>query len=158
MKKLSILLILALALSACSNEEKETQSSLRDQLIGEWQNLSIKVTMNQLDSIANPDVYEVDTTNWEKELQIKPIITTFNADSTYTSVYRALNDSVLGVLKGRWGVIEDTLLMLPQQNSQPSKYFTKIDGNQAEFTTLLDWDSDGEEDDLYIGIQEKVIR
>ncbi|MFT7299191.1 MAG: hypothetical protein ACI9WO_002013 [Sphingobacteriales bacterium] len=153
--KILIPLTLILLFTSCGNEAPKQQLPVQEALIGSWSSISINVVINDFDSLGEKETYSVDTTNWLKELGIKPIETFFDADSTYVSYYKNGNDSLVLELKGRWGVANDTLFMLPLQNTTPSYYATEVKGNLAHFKTHLDWDGDGEADDFYYGVQVK---
>ncbi|ELR70791.1 hypothetical protein C900_03399 [Fulvivirga imtechensis AK7] len=132
------------------NEEEGTHYSLKMDMLGEWRNTSMKVKINadKGDSIIN-----VPEGQWEERLKIKPIRTTFKEDGTYTSEYRDLEDVVIMTRTGTWSVKGDTLTMGEEGNTY--SYATRIVGNEAVFEGYIDWDEDGQEDDLYWGKQQK---
>ena len=98
-----------------------------------------------------------DPFEWKQILGIRPIFTLYNADGTYYSVYRNLKDSIVHQPSGIWKVDGDSLFV---NQKYPSDYVTafhfSIDGSKVEFVGILDWDRDGESDDLYSGIQIRV--
>ncbi|MEO1050135.1 MAG: hypothetical protein AAFX87_05905 [Bacteroidota bacterium] len=150
----------------CNNpqekENQETQTAedtatetpdLKTQLLGEWRNVSLYVTMDTKHQDSASAVTDVPAGQWETVLGIKPIRTTYKEDGTYTSEYRDLQDSVINVTSGSWSIEGDSLVL--EAEGQSTKYKTEINGDQATFTGFLDWDQDGEEDDLYSGVQKK---
>lgn len=161
-----------LALSAFSCSEKTTEDkkaetaradvarpmTLSDQMVGEWYNLTMVVDFNAGDTTPStfPDM-KVDSTNWEQTLQIKPIHTTFRSDSTWSSIYRNLADSIVRDVSGIWWFEGDTLVyrtLLPQPYPD-ERFFTRIEGNVVTFEGFLDFDQDGSMDDRYFGTQRK---
>jgi hypothetical protein len=133
-----------------------THVNLSSELLGEWRNVSIRVTMNTANNSDSTSVFMADESNWEQKLRMKPIRTFYKEDGTYYSEYRNLSDSLFHKASGTWTVHADTLI-LNQQAPNPEMYKSKVaikDG-LGEFTIQLDWDSDGNEDDLYFGVQRK---
>jgi hypothetical protein len=169
-KRIVVTLMLALSALSCSEKpaaEKQGDSlsvriehsmSLRDQMDGEWYNLSMVVDFNAGDTMLSkfPDM-RVDSANWEQTLQIKPIHTTFRSDSTWSSIYRNLADSIVRDVSGIWWFEGDTLVyrtLLPQPYPD-ERFLTRIDGNVVTFEGYLDFDQDGSMDDHYLGTQRK---
>jgi hypothetical protein len=162
MKKLhSIFVYLVIfGLLSCQSQTSESESSENDQqlfprIMGEWQNLSLVVKIQSRDN--NPDssaVFEVPEGQWEEVLQIRPIVTVFLEDSTYSSTYSNLKDSVVNTSTGTWKVKGDSLYLINKE--QNTSYYVRFDGNKAEFTGYIDWDQDGNADDLYVGVQKKT--
>ncbi|MDN5216338.1 hypothetical protein QQ020_29995 [Fulvivirgaceae bacterium BMA12] len=163
MKHLNIILLIGLLIS-CSGEKNnqsnsdeqsasEVKQSLKSGILGEWNNMSMKIIIESLNKTHQDSVVEVPKGKWETILNIKPIKTVFKEDGTFTSEYRNLADSIVSVSTGTWSADGDTLSMTSDGNTV--KYFAKITDNQAEFKGYVDWDQDGEQDDLYTGIQKK---
>jgi hypothetical protein len=156
MKKILNLLLLATVLISCESskkgqkEAKVEKNLLADDLIGEWKNLALTVNMKNgdIDSILN-----VPEGQWEKVLNIKPIATTFTTEGTYTSVYKSLEDEIMMTSSGTWAISGDTLRMT--ERGEDNYYHTKIENGIGTFTGYIDWDQDGEADDLYTGTQKK---
>lgn len=155
-RTISILFFIAI-FTACSVKTEISTVNLADQLTGEWRNTYLKVTMNSPGGVADSvKVLEVDSTNWNEKLRIKPIRTFFEKDGTYRSDHYNLQDSLLFSATGRWSVSGDTLIM---DQSSPNEAIyrlqTTIDKGVAHFHGLLDFDEDGDEDDEYLGWQRK---
>lgn len=155
------LFLAAVILTACSSRnsgpEATSTNALSDDLIGEWRNTYIKVTMNSVSGA--PDsvmVMEADTANWEQVVRLKPIRTFFNEDGSYHSDHYGLNDSLLFSARGTWAVSNDTLTMdQTTPNVATYKFKTAINNDVVTFSGRLDFDEDGAEDDDYIGKQQK---
>jgi hypothetical protein len=162
MKKLHSIFVylMIFGLLSCQSQTTESESIENDQqlysrILGEWQNLSLVVKIQSRGN--NPDssaVFEVPEGKWEEVLQIRPIVTVYSNDSTFTSTYSNLKDSVVNISNGTWSVKGDSLYLL--QSGQTTSYYTRFDGNKAEFTGYTDWDQDGNADDLYVGVQKKT--
>lgn len=160
---------------ACSNstekvsDEKESEviespednsENLEEQLVGTWSNLELRVVANKTseDSKDWEVIAECHQGNWEEQMQIKPIITDFTKQGRWSSEHRDLENHVFYVPKGDWWVEGDSLYM---KETEPDTvnfytYLLEFEDGNAKFTSLLDWDQDGESDDLYVGVQKRV--
>jgi hypothetical protein len=147
-------IVLCMLLAGCAGRNKEEM--LRNDLVGEWRNVFLDVTMNTFQNGDSTRVTTCDSSNWEQMLHIKPIRTFFSKDGTYHSDYYSLNDSLLFSASGTWRVSHDTLIM-DQLKPRPNVYKLQVsvaDG-LARFDGLLDFDEDGQKDDHYVGRQRK---
>ena len=131
-----------------SKEDSETMPSISEQLIGKWHNLEIKVIVK---TDNGDSVVYVPQDKWEEILQIKPIVTAFNADSTFVSEYRSLDDQIIMTSTGTWSVEGDSLMM--SERGSDNAYHTTLKNDTVSFSGYIDWDEDGEADDLYTGTQ-----
>ncbi|MFY0626212.1 MAG: hypothetical protein JXR07_07960 [Reichenbachiella sp.] len=145
MKILVVLLTVTLFVSCAPDKEH----SMND-LFGSWKNSTLKVEMigGREDSLLL-----VQKGEWEKVLGIKPIITNFNSDSTFSSDYYTLDDQLFHTSIGVWWIRNDSLVMLTEEGETVYKY--KMEGNKIEFTSTLDWNVDGNLDS-YQGTQIRV--
>ena len=149
---LAPLLLLAVFFSAC---ETDNRTELEKKLIGQWESLSINVEINQEGKESR--TLDVPKSQWEEKLKIQPIVTTYNADSTYTSVYKSLEGKVITTNKGTW-MVKNDYLHLKQVEPKKSnfKYTVEFSGDSALFKGDIAWDLDGVQDDKYEGWQIKV--
>lgn len=147
---------LLLAMSACQAPETESQAEeIGNTLEGEWRNLSMRIDINKKGGAAT-SVYEVDSSTWEQKLKIKAINTSFNADRTFESPHYNLRDSLVLDQKGRWMANDSVLTMItesPFADTAVCKF--TVSGGVAKFECWVDWDQDGEKDDLYVGTQRR---
>jgi hypothetical protein len=149
------LFLMALSFVACSPQQT-AQSNLRKALIGEWRNVSIHVTINTANNSDSSAVFAADESNWEEKLRMKPIRTFYKEDGSYISEYRNLSDSLFHTASGTWSVRGDSLILnQTQPSAETYRSQVMIKDALAEFTIRLDWDQDGNEDDLYFGVQRK---
>lgn len=160
----TILFSLLVFLVACQpNSDKQdaasAKRSVKEAMPGVWETISIRVEINS--AFGNPDsttVFEVEEELWEQKLGVKPIRTYYELDHKYRSEYRAAgNDTLVNMNKGLWNVVGDTLMLIEPTVSYT--YHVKLlENGTGEFRSLLDWDSDGEADDLYIGLQRFISK
>ena len=146
--------IIATLLIGCSPKEKV--STLDKDILGEWRNIYLKISLDAGASGDTVKITECDSAHWETMLGIKPIHTFYKEDGSYTSEYYTLQDSLFMTNTGKWKISGDTLTM-EQEKPKPAVYKLKtvINEGVATFEGLIDFDSDGIKDDFYLGRQRK---
>ncbi len=149
MKNLLVFLLLT-SFFACGPGQKHN----KDLLIGTWKNQTINVQMNSYQNGESDSLLVVQPDQWEEILKIKPIVTVFNEDGTFSSDYRNPNDSLVFQSKGEWHFEGDSLVMVEYE--VPNSYHVTFEGKKAKFSAVLDWDEDGIKDDVYKGMQLKT--
>jgi hypothetical protein len=158
-----VLFFLFYCLLACNEKTPQASGtdsatpSTEEQLVGEWRNTYLKVTMPSHKATDTSAVLEVTEATWQEQLKIQPIRTFFRPDGTYNSEHRKSNDSIVYNPAGKWFVRNDTLHMTDTFPKRGITYKFKVGINDriAEFRGLLDWDADGKEDDEYLGRQRR---
>lgn len=156
-KTILFAIVILLGCSSRSEIIQDKEPSIAENLIGEWRNIKLKVTMNSVNGIQDSVmILEADSTNWENIVQMKPIQTFFEKNGTYHSDHYAVNGSLLFSAKGTWAVSNDTLIMKQTSpNVATYRLKTEIINDVVTFSGKLDFDEDGAEDDDYYGIQRK---
>jgi len=156
--KYAFVLAILFACNESSNTKKETDSSVK-QLIGEWNNLSMKIEIQSKNNSDSNEVFEVNRPEWEKTLKIKPIQSFFKEDSSWNSAHYNLKDSLVYNPSGKWWIENNKLVMLQQLPfGDTTIYSFDIKKDTATFECMLDWDMDGKKDDNYSGKQIKVSK
>ena len=128
-------------------------SELEQAIVGEWVNVSMRVWVKSYNNSDTSFIVDISEENWEMKMNIKPIVTTIYPNGTYISEFRNSFDSLIYMPEGMWLTDGDTLIM--QDHQATYKYQIFLDGNRAEFNSLIDWDNDGLADDEYQGVQRK---
>jgi hypothetical protein len=134
--------------------EENYLSQLEQDLIGVWVNESMRVWVRSYNHSDTSFIVDINEENWDLKMTIKPITTTINADGTYSSEFRNSFDSLIYIPEGTWLLDGDSLIMEDRQDTY--KYQVFVDGNRAEFRSIVDWDGDGVVDDEYFGVQRKI--
>ena len=150
-----------LCLAGCGNPEKNdpAKTPVREKLIGEWNNLSIKISMNSKNNSDSNELLEVDRPVWEQTLKIKPIRTFFRADSSWNAAHYNLKDSLVYNPSGKWWFENDKLIMMQYFPSpDTTAYDLDIKNDTATFEANVDWDRDGKKNDVYFGKQIRANR
>ena len=137
----------------CSATKDESGLKMED-LVGEWENTSLEVKMNTFQNRDTTSYLSAPEGKWEEVLKIQPIRTVYEADSTYTSLYKDLEGNPLGENKGTWFVRNDSLILTA--NDVEYTYAVEFAESKARFVSLQDWDQDGQADDLYDGWQKRI--
>jgi len=167
-----LLLFVAVLYSACVSGQKENRedsipeestmlelqedylSELERAFVGEWQNVSMRIKVWSYNQSDTSFIVDINEDNWDLKMTVKPIITTVYEDGTYTSEFRNSFDSLIYQPKGTWLIDGDSLIM--EDHQAVYRYQIFIDGDVAEFNSIIDWDGDGELDDEYFGVQKKM--
>ena len=153
--------MLLLPLLGCQQRDNASQETEKAELppydsllVGAWENVSLKVTVNTIDNTDSIFTLMVPAGEWENKLGIKPIRTEYAPNNTYRSEYRNLQDSVIRITRGIWNVFSDTLLLIEPEATY--QYLMRYRNDIIEFRSQLDWDGDGQDDDEYLGLQRKL--
>jgi len=128
------------------------QQSMKDRLIGSWQNTTLDVRINLAED--KDSLIHIEEGQWETVLKIKPIVTRYTADGVFVSDYYSPEGKSMGSELGKWQIRNDSLIL--SSNNYKTVYKVTFEGNKAHFTSILDWDQDGDFDDYYDGWQEKM--
>ncbi|SMD36311.1 hypothetical protein SAMN04488029_2825 [Reichenbachiella faecimaris] len=144
-----VLCLLGLGLVACSSADIN-----KELLIGTWKNTALKVKMNTFQNQEATKWLTAQRGQWEAVLQIKPIETTYFSDGRFQSTYTGLDNKRLGTEEGYWKLNGDSLIL--SSDNYNNSYKLEWTGNELRFVAWLDWDQDGNKDDLYDGWQVKV--
>ncbi len=128
---------------------------LRAALPGVWEAVSFRVVLNAADSSASQSVFEVAPGEWQAKLGIAPVLTHYDTASRFRQEYQNNpSGSSAPLTRGIWNIFGDTLMMITPEATYV--YRVQLNGQEAVFRCLLDWDNDGQEDDEYTGIQKRV--
>jgi len=152
-----LILISIFTFFSCGSRKNETSNLL----VGTWYNTYMKIEMNTYKGKDTLNVLEVNESNWEQKMGIKPIITYFKENGTYNSEHRDLKDSIVYNPAGKWEIVGDSLLMTDTFPQVGLKYKYKLliskrgNNTMAEFWGIEDFDQDGKKDDFYYGKQNK---
>ena len=145
---------------ACDDYQMPENKALEKKMIGEWNSVSLKITMNTFSNRDSTRTFEVTEDHWAKDMNILPVKTVYFGDGTYMAEHRNLNDSVIFNPFGVWKILGDTIVLrdtFPMAGPQ-YKYKVVIKDNLAEFFGKEDCDNDGTADDDYYGSQRRKIR
>lgn len=159
--RFKILYAFVLTIVFAYNESPDTNKDLNSdkRLIGEWNNLSIKIDIHTKNNSNTNEVFEVNRPEWEERLKIKPIRSFFREDSTWNSAHYNLKDSLVYNPSGKWWIENGKLVMLQKLPSPDTTIYSyHIEKDTATFECMLDWDMDGKKDDFYSGKQIKVSK
>ena len=147
MKRHFFTLITCVFLYSCQSEPGIT----KEQFIGTWENLNISATLRVGDKDS---AFVVKSGEWETKLGIKPIIAEFNEDGSFSSKYYAPDGTLVNQADGQWEVRNDSLALA--YDGFNFVYKVTFSADSARFVSLLDFDQDGDDDDLYDSWQRKI--
>lgn len=152
MKFFSFIVLILFSLISCAQDLEKDE--LGSQLIGTWKTKSMIIQMNSFRNGDSTAYFIVNEDIWEETMNIKPIITNLSKDGKYFSRYYDLQGKLMRETEGTWTVSQDSMIFI--ENGLRTAYHTYIQDSLARFRAIIDWDRDGESDDLYEGIQIKV--
>lgn len=154
--KSKIVLGLLIFVISCKSEIQPTKSSASpiqaSNLQGIWENVEIKVEVKNDSSY----LFIVEEDDWQNILQIRPTQSYFYPDQTYRQVFIGLDNSILDTKKGSWLLNQDTLtITLPEDTL---KYSVRLQKGMLLMRGQVDWNSDGQKNDIYFGKQRQVSK
>ncbi|MEL6674706.1 MAG: serine hydrolase [Bacteroidota bacterium] len=121
---------------------------------GMWQTQSLHVKVNEGQE-DETEVKAAGQADFLKVLQLKSSSGEYRRDGTFSDYYVMANDSLVTV-NGTWDYRHDSLIV--HNEDQPASAY-KVDWmgtDKATFTAYIDWDSDGQKDDLFSGVSKKL--
>lgn len=127
-------------------------------MYGEWQNVSLRLSMNSYNNTTEKKDFIVNENEWEKKMNMRPIRTFFRNNGSYISAHYNLEDKLIYCPAGSWAVFGDTIIMrdtFPEQG-MAYKYKIKMNRDVVELTGIEDCDHDGHADDNYYGVLKRT--
>lgn len=163
MKNLLCLVFSLLILAACQQEKASNTNNevppldLAKTLPGTWELVSIKVNVNTYENTDSSFIQEITEEQWEKVFYVKPARTYFELDNKYRRAHLDMNEQIMSETRGMWNVFNDTLMMIEPDATYQYIVMAQPNG-LLQFSARLDWDSDGQDDDEYLGVQRYISR
>lgn len=161
-KQIGFLLLTVLIVSSCQSEPRNQEAEvetldLAETLPGTWEMVSLEVKVNSFENTDSTYVLKIKEEEWDKVYFVKPVKTYYELDNKYRRAYFNVNGDVVSEDRGMWNVFNDTLMMI-EPNVTYQYIISQQPNGLLQFSAILDWDSDGEEDDEYLGVQRYVSR
>ena len=147
-------------LSACSgdraseNGEQGPQKPLTEILPDTWESVTINVRVNSVENMDSTAYFSIPESDWKDLYMVKPPKVFFEPGNKYRREHRNFQDSIISMSRGMWNVFGDTLMMIEKDATY--QYFVKRGNGLVTFSTLMDWDGDGQDDDEYEEVKRKV--
>lgn len=156
----SFFTLILLSLLSCgpSEEEKKATSTqkLSNALPGTWQITYMRVGINTYQATKKDSLFEAREETWENQFQVKPFRMFFDRDKKYHQTFRGRDNSLISEYYGIWKLKGDTLTLM--QSDQTLEYKVEINQGQIFMTSLMDWDGDQTEDDIYYSRQRLISK
>jgi len=128
-------------------------------LVGTWDSRYLKVTVNTVQGTDSTGSVNVNPLNYEQIVGLKTARAYFKEDGTYVEHYLKPDGTIAYAQQGYWSIHEDTVVTSvykPLKSQSVYRYHMKIHGDSAVFTSLMDYDGDGQEDDEFWGVSIRV--
>lgn len=154
-----ILLLLLVLLAACQSDgEKQTDTAekadLTNVLPGTWEAVSLRVDINTFAGQDTSFLFEVKEEEWQRRLGVKPVRTIYTPDKKFRQEFYDPSGQLSTTTRGVWNVFGDTLMMIAPDATY--QYVVQVADGRSEYRALMDWDDDGEADDVYLGVQRLI--
>jgi hypothetical protein len=157
--RLIVLLLAPLALAACEWGEGEgLMHREQNPLVGTWRTVSMEVWLNAQDDPPGVRALSVDEEVWSEVFGLQPAETRFDEDGSYETVYRDTDGELVQRMRGHW-IIEDDEVTLFQVEPEAENQTYEVSGLgtlQIRFEGWVDWNSDGERTDRYVGVHRRL--
>lgn len=127
--------------------EQVATNDLDSKLPGTWEVKYMKIEVDSYQNLDTNFVFEVGEELWERQYAVRPFRTYFAQDSTFRTVRRGLNGNTMSEDRGLWKIFGDTLMLI--QPNATLQYKVLIENGQAKWAGVIDWDLDGQDDDVY---------
>ncbi len=143
--------ILLVITPGCDEAPKKEKWS--GDLSGVWESASFRVEVRTPNNTDTTHLIEVSEQEWAQKMKMKPIEAYYQQDHKYVAEYRNLSDSLIRRHRGIWNTFGDTLVVI--EPDAIYQYTMEWENQKVLFKSRVDWDADGLEDDIYIGIYKK---
>lgn len=171
--KYTLLLITAFALWACgettTNEEPEAQhvdvlearnelkdsiltgDALKSHLMGKWETVAISVDIYSQGGTSEDVHADYGPENMESELDMEKALGYLLPEGKFLDEYYIASGDSVAAMSGKWYVSNDSVYYDYPEFGFAYGFRIRFNGRVAEFKGLIDWDEDGEADDLFTG-------
>lgn len=145
-------LFLTIIFTNCTNEtssssEASATEDMTEQLLGTWEIKDLKIDIATHGGSDTSSLLDIKEEQWIQVYALQPYRTFFAADSTFRTVRRVRDGTLLGEDRGLWRTFGDTLMLI--QPNATFQYKVLLSEGKAEWAGVIDWDQDGQEDDTY---------
>ncbi|MBI1193584.1 MAG: hypothetical protein GC205_10475 [Bacteroidetes bacterium] len=156
--------MLAVLVLSCADQPKAAPKKYpgAEMLVGTWQSEELTVRLHSAYGIADSFAeVQAKRNNWVAVMGLLPIETTFNMDYTYSAVYREPDGSIRSETSGYFEMFgQDSLLihrLVPSKETIRHSWVQKNDSVYG-FSSLVDYDRDGQVDDELFAINKRIRR
>lgn len=157
-RTITLLFVIIVFLAAGCKSRKNTSNypDLKEIMPGTWEILSVKTTCPTHRGSDTTRHVEIPQGKWREIMKIAPILLTYKRNGSFFSEYRTVNDSLFFIAEGTWDAKNDSIYITQGKKNITYAYQVQLNGNTARIIGKIDWDEDGEKDDIYDKIQKKV--
>lgn len=142
-----LIFTLATLVLACNNQQPP--------IIGSWDSQKVQVTLNH----GQPDeeVLVANKAEFPEKMNMKAAMGYYYKDGTYRDAYISMEDTISFATNGVWEINGDSLTVYQQEPAKDTfRHQFTINGDRGEFKTMIDFDGDGQEDDLMTSVSKKI--
>jgi hypothetical protein len=157
--------VLVLLLLSCSQhpvapavfDDIKSDGDLKNTLVGTWISDAVVVGIDTINNTDLSVLVEINQGDWKEKLHLQPIQTIFNKNKTYVSAYCTTDGKIIRVTAGKWKM-EKNRLNIHQlfPNDKQMNYRIDLEDGFAQLKSNLDFDGDGNNDDIFYCQMKKV--
>ena len=139
------LLLFPVSILSAQNEPTMFQFS------GTYKTVSVKVSIQTPGKDVKETEIETTEADFLEKVGIKARKTEFVSDGTFKLTYYGENDLPVDVSSGTWNFMEGKMVLIHEKPAFDKMVFSfKVseEGKKVDYEGLVDWDKDGEKDDL----------
>lgn len=119
------------------------------ELTGQWEINSFTVSVTTFGNQDSSFTLEIDPGQWPEKMSLQPERILFLMNHRFSSEAYNLDDELVYRRRGMWDLRGDTLLRLIEPKGIDDYRLRWLDADQVFIRGRLDWDRDGEIDDVY---------
>jgi hypothetical protein len=146
---LASLALLLLMIAGCGGSPND--------MVGTWHSQEVTFVVHGVQGSDRLDTLTAMHDEFPERLGILEAIGTYFPDGSYIDNYMLPDSSIVGETTGTWERKGDSIIITQTEPAPMTyRYAVDRDGDQASFTGWVDFDMDGEKDDLFIGTSTRV--
>ena len=164
MKSAIFLFLIAISTISCSSDSKtrEPQKPRIDLFLGTWESEELTIRIHSAYGIEDSTLQiQANRSNWAEKMGLRPIITTFRADNTYSATYLEVDGTLRSESSGYFELIsQDSLIIRRMKPSVETLRHAWIQKNDSifGFSSVVDYDRDGQVDDELFALNRRIKR
>lgn len=143
--------------TAIDEPQEEPVVDPSNTMVGYWETQEMTIYIQTKDGTDENDTLVATKDNFLEQTGVKTARGHYLDDGTFTDEYYNGDDSLFSTSEGTWSLMGDTLINTYDDTTAPYQYVVSFpDESTCHLSGWLDWDHDGERDDLMVGVSKRV--
>ena len=138
---------------------QETARVHQEDIIGKWRSEYLEVNIETYKGSDSTVVLDVTPENYEETIGLQTAVVVYRPDGSYKEDYIGLDGKPKYSQSGYWFLLGDTIVLAiykPLTRQAVQRYHVQLENHRGTFTSLMDYDGDGAEDDDFRGVSVKM--